>query len=197
MVHPPRENLAGHLIEKTQDICRSGATSFTWSLDKIRVAAFALLGAATPAAAALAVSNPFVKWACIVWLTVVALLMHGLSRRASNGATVLSVDRRGIFDRRLMSTHIAWQEIKAIWPVNTDRNHTVDIHLRWPATTLRETRWSVRIGAYCQMGYGVPAVTINMLLLDGDVSQMLEAIARYRPDLLHHTNRGMPRTAYP
>jgi hypothetical protein len=61
--------------------------------------------------------------------------------------------------------------------------------------TLRETRWPVRIGAYCQMGYGVPAVTISMLLLDGNVSEMLEAIAQYRPDLLHDTNRGTQLTA--
>ena len=87
-----------------------------------------------------------------------------------------------------MSRHIAWQEIKAIWPVNADRNHTIDIELRWPETTLRDTRWSVRVGAYCQMGYGVPAVTISMLLLDGSVSDLLNAIAQYRPDLLDYSN---------
>jgi hypothetical protein len=31
--------------------------------------------------------------------------------------------------------------------------------------------------------------------LDGNVSEMLGAIAQYRPDLLHHTNRGTPLTA--
>jgi hypothetical protein len=29
-----------------------------------------------------------------------------------------------------------------------------------------------------------------MLLLDGDVSELLEAVAEYRPDLLHHVNRA-------
>ena len=120
--------------------------------------------------------------------------MQGLSRRANDGAVVLSVDRRGILDHRLISRHIAWQEIKAIWPVNADRNHTIDIELRWPETTLRDTRWSVRVGAYCQMGYGVPAVTISMLLLDGSVSDLLNAIAQYRPDLLDYSNlRASPK----
>ena len=64
-----------------------------------------------------------------------------------------------------MPRRIEWQEIDLIYPVNTDRNHTVDIKLRWPKATLAGTRWLVRIGALCQMGYGVPAVTISMLLL--------------------------------
>jgi hypothetical protein len=29
-----------------------------------------------------------------------------------------------------------------------------------------------------------------MLLLDGDVSELLEAVAEYRPDLLHYVNRA-------
>ena len=45
----------------------------------------------------------------------------------------------------------------------------------------------------CQVGCGVPAVTINMVLLEGNVSEMLDAIARYRPDLLHCTNHGDAR----
>jgi hypothetical protein len=126
-----------------------------------------------------------VKWLCLASLGGVALLMHFLSQRAFNDAVVLSVDQRGILDRRLMSKHIEWHEIEAIWPVNTDRSQAIDIELRWPKITLGETRWSVRIGAYFQIAYGVPAVTINMLLLDGNVSEMLEAVAQYRPDLLH------------
>jgi hypothetical protein len=115
--------------------------------------------------------------------------MDRLSRRAHDDSVVLSVDNRGILDRRLMSGHIEWQEIGAIWPVNIDRNHTVDVELRWPKTTLRHTRWSVRVGAYCQVGYGVPAITISMHLLDGSVSDLLDAIAQFRPDLLDYTNR--------
>jgi hypothetical protein len=51
--------------------------------------------------------------------------------------------------------------------------------------------------AYCQIGYGVPAVTISMLLLKGNVSEVLDAVAQYRPDLLHHTNRRGILTANP
>jgi len=169
-------------------------TSFVWSHAKIRNTSLVLATVATPAVAAFAVPVPAVKWLCLVWLCGIAILMRGLSCRANDGAVVLSVDRHGILDHRLIARHIAWQEIKAIWPVNADRNHTIDIELRWPETTLRDTRWSVRVGIYCQTVYGVPAVTISMLLLDGSVSDLLNAIAQYRPDLLDYSNlRASPK----
>jgi hypothetical protein len=168
---------------------QAGGTCFTWSLGRLRIACLVLLVAATPAAAGLALSVSFVKCICLAWLVAVALLIQALARRASAGTVVLSVDQRGILDRRLMSRHIAWQEIEAIWPVDIDHCHVVDIELRWPKITLHGTRWPVRIGAYCQTGYGVPAVTISMIFLEGNVSEVLDAVARYRPDLLHDRNR--------
>ena len=191
MVQAHRIRSAWHdVVQDPQEISHAGGASFVWSLAKIRVAALILFGAATPALVGFTLPTPsFVQWLCLVWLLGVALLMHGLSRRASDDSVVLSVDERGILDRRLMARRIEWQEIDAICPVDTDRSHTVDIRLRWPRTTLDQTCWLVRIGAHCQIGYGIPAVTFSMLLLDGDVSELLEAVAEYRPDLLHHVNR--------
>jgi len=163
-----------------------------WSLGKLRVACFVLLGAAIPAVAGFASLVPALQWLCVAWLGGIAYLMHGLSRRACDNAVVLLVDQRGIFDRRVTPRHIAWQEIEVIWPVDTERSCVVDIELRWPEITLREARWRVRIGAYCQKASAVPAVSISMLLLEGDVSRLLQAVARYRPDLLHYTNRRAP-----
>jgi hypothetical protein len=191
MVSAPNARSARQLpIEGATVIAPVRATSFGWSLAKIRVACFVLVGVAAPAAAGLAVSVSFVRWLCLAWLIGLALLMHCLDRRACAETPVLSVDERGILDRRLMSRHIEWREIGAICPVDAGRNHVVDIELRWPKATLADTRWPVRIGAYCQMGYGVPAVSISMLLLDGGVSDLLKAVAQYRPDLLHHLNRS-------
>jgi hypothetical protein len=181
------------LAERPQPV-HQARISFVWSHSKIRIACLVLAASATPAAVAFAAPAPFVEWLCLAWLCGIAVLMQGLSRRANDSAVVLSVDRRGILDHRLISRPIAWQEIEAIWPVNPDRNRTIDIELRWPKTTLRDARWSVRVGAYCQIGYGVPAVTISMLLLDGGVSDLLNAIAQYRPDLLDYSNlRASPK----
>jgi hypothetical protein len=194
---PHAKSVQRGVVEPPQSIRQAGGISFMWSLAKICIACRVLLGAATPAAAGFAVSVPLVKWFCLAWLVGVAFFMHRLSRCASADTAVLSVDQRGILDRRLMSRRIEWQEIEAICPVDANRNHVVDIELRWPKITLAETRWSVRIGAYCQIGYGVPAVSISMLLLEGNVSEMLEAVVKYRPDLLHHTNRTALHTPHP
>jgi len=163
-----------------------------WSFSKIRIISLVLLGTAAPAIAGFLVSGSFVRWLCVTWLAGVALLMRGLGRRAVADTVVLSVDQRGILDQRLMAKHITWQEIEAICPVDTDRSYVVDIELRWPRVTLGEARWPVRIGAYCQMAYGVPAITVSMLLLDGNVCDLLNAVAQYRPDLLHCKNRTAP-----
>jgi hypothetical protein len=167
-----------------------GGASFWWSRGKLRVASFILLGAALPGALGFALSGPVGKWLWLPWLLGIAALMHALSQRARADTVVLSIDERGILDRRLMAKRIAWQEIAAVCPVNIDRSHVVDLALRRPEITLADTQWLVRVGAHCQRGYGVPAVTISLVLLDGDVCEVLEAVATYRPELLHGTSRG-------
>ncbi len=164
--------------------------SFSWSLARLRVAAVALLGAATPAAIGLAAAGPGVKWLCLVWLLGIACAVHHLSWCAAmSGVIVLTIDERGILDRRLMPRCIEWREIEAVYPVRIDQGHVVDLKLRRPEVTLAGTRWLVGIGAVCQRAYGVPALTLSMMLLDGDVSELLQAIARHRPNLLHSANR--------
>jgi hypothetical protein len=165
-------------------------TAFAWSKPKLRRAALVLAAAATVAVVGFLASGQTFKWVFLAWLLGVAILMSALSRRADAGVAVLAIDERGILDSRTMSRRIAWQEIEAICPVDLDRSYVVDLRLRSPASTLSGTRWSVRIGAFCQNGYGVPAVTISMLLLDGRAADCLEAVARYRPDLLHPANRA-------
>jgi hypothetical protein len=169
-----------------RELDRSG---FSWSRAKLRIVALVLLVAAAPAALGIAASSPVVNGLSLAWLLIISLLMDRLGRRAAACPVVLSVDHLGILDLRLMPRRIAWQEIAAIYPVDLDRAHVVDLELRWPETTLAGARWRVRIGACCQRAYGVPAVTISMLLLDGDVRDLLDMVARHRPDLLDATNR--------
>jgi hypothetical protein len=190
MVHAPVPNAVQcDPIERPAPPNQAADQFFAWSVGKIRMAAFVLLAAAAPGVIGFWTPFPFIKWLCLAWLAGVALLMHGLSRRACAEMVVLSVDETGILDHRLMSKHIGWEEIAAIWPVKTDRSHVIDVELRWPKATLEAARWRVRMGAYCQLAYGVPAVTVSMVLLDGNVSDLLKAVAQYRPDLLHCTNR--------
>jgi hypothetical protein len=176
-------------VERPRPFSAGDETCFTWSFAKIRIACVVLAGAATPAAVVFFLSNPLLQWFCLAWLLGIAVLMHRLSRRTLADAIVLSIDEWGIFDRRLTSRRIEWHEIEAVCPVNIDRSYVVDIRLRRPQDTLAGTRWPVRIGAHCQSGYGVPAVTISLLFLECNVSDLLDAIYQHRPDLLHCMNR--------
>lgn len=196
-VAPGVNSPTSDLIDSQAAICQGTRGRFGWSLAKLRMAGFVVLGAAAPASGAVLLSVPSLRWLCVAWLASIALLMHGLSRRARDGNVVLLVDQHGILDRRLMVRRIRWQEIAAICAVDIDRGHVIDIELRWPKSTLGNTRWPVRIGAYCQMVSDVPAVSINMLLLDGGVSDFLQAVAQHRPDLLHHSNRKAPIRIHP
>src|SRR5215475_3939462 len=159
--------------------------SFSCSIEKLRFAALLLAGATLPAAIlATAPSVAVVRVLGLAWLLAIARLAHGVARRATSGAAVLMIDQSGILDLRLMPRRIGWHEIELVFPVNLDRGKVIDLSLRWPDTTLAGTRWLTRIGAVLQRAYGVPAITISMLLLDGQVTDLLAAIARYRPDLV-------------
>jgi hypothetical protein len=179
-------------ILRTEPSGETAAIHFPWSHAKLRRAALILFGCGLPALVGCALSALWLKALCLVWLIALACLLHALERRIRNGAIVLSVDRRGIFDRRLLSRPIGWQEIEGSCRVDIERSHVVDFRLRWPEITLKDTRWALRVGAYCQQAYGVPAISISMLLLEGTACDLLRAVAQYRPDLLHGDNRASP-----
>jgi hypothetical protein len=120
---------------------------------------------------------------------MLVLFSQGLSRRAVAQGPVLVVDGRGIVDRRLMTRRIGWHEIERICFVDVDRARVTELVLRRPEQTLAGTKWPVRIGADCQRAFGIPAVTISMLMLDGSVGDLVRAIRMHRPDLLHRENR--------
>ena len=157
---------------------------FSWSIEKLRFAALVLVAAALPAAILAVASTAAVRVLSLAWLFAIARLAHGIARRATSGAAVLMIDQSGILDLRLMPRRIGWHEIETVFPVNLDRSRVVDLSLRWPNITLAGTRWLTRLGAILQRVQGVPAITISMLLLDGQVADLLAAIARYRPDLV-------------
>jgi hypothetical protein len=181
--------LASHRFDM---VSGANATArFSWSIEKLRHAALLLMIASLPAAIlATMPSVAAVRVLGLAWLFAIARLARGVARRARAGAGVLMVDQSGILDLRLMPRRIGWHEIEMVFPVNLDRGKVIDLSLRWPDATLAGTRWLTRIGAILQQAYGVPAITISMLLLDGQVADLLAAIARYRPDLVSASTAG-------
>jgi hypothetical protein len=188
MTHRAKGSFAAAL--NAQHAPAAHSISFGWKLAKLRMASLMLASLVVPTTVGFALAGPMGRWFFLLGLMSIAALMHRLARRCDPAAVVLSIDHRGMLDRRLMSRRIAWQEIAWVCHVDVDRSQVVDLVLCWPAITLCGTRWLVRMGGPCQRGFGVPAVTISMLLLDGDVGDALHAIAMHRPDLLHKANRG-------
>jgi hypothetical protein len=188
MTHRARGSCAAAL--NAQHASATHAISFGWSLAKLRLAALILASLLLPTTVGFALSGPMGRWFFLTGLLGVATLMNGLARRCDPATVVLSIDHRGILDRRLMSRRIAWQEIAWVYPVDVRRSQVIDLVLCRPDVTLRGAPWQVRIGGPCQSGFGVPAITISMLLLDGSAGDALHAIGMHRPDLLHKTNRG-------
>jgi hypothetical protein len=166
-----------------------------WSPAKLRVAGLVLIAAAGPAFAGFALGEAFVKCLALAWLAGIAALMQALGRRALADGPVLTIGERGILDCRLMPGPIGWHEIEAVCPVDIGRSHVVEIILRHPRMTLAHTSWPVKIGIHCQLACDIPAVTVSVLLLEGDVRDVLNAIGRHRPDLLHPSNRAAPLMA--
>ena len=165
--------------------------SFGWSRAKVRLTSLLLASLIVPTTVGYVLSSPMARWFFLAVLLCLAALLHRLTRRCDSTTVVLSIDQRGILDRRLMSRPIAWQEIACVCLADVHRSQVVDLVLRSPDVTLCGVPWRVRIGGPCQRGFGVPAVTISMLLLDGSVGDALRAIAMHRPDLLHKTNRRL------
>jgi hypothetical protein len=188
MTHRVRGSSAAAL--NAQHASATHSIAFGWSLAKLRLAALILASLVVPTTAGFALSGPTGRWFFLIGLLSIAALIDRLARRCDPATLVLSIDHLGILDRRLMSRRIAWQEIAGVCRVDVQRSQVVDLVLCWPDVTLRGARWLVRIGGPCQNGFGVPAVTISMLLLDGSAVDALDAIAMHRPDLLHKTNRG-------
>jgi hypothetical protein len=181
MTHWARGSSAAAL--NTQHASATHATSFGWSLAKLRKAALILASLLLPTTVGFALSGPMGRWFFLAGLLGAATLMNGLARRCDPATVVLSIDH-------LMSRRIAWQEIAWVCPVDVRRSQVIDLVLCRPDVTLRGAPWQVRIGGACQSGFGVPAITISMLLLDGSAGDALRAIGMHRSNLLHKTNRG-------
>jgi hypothetical protein len=165
---------------------RKGA-EFAYGTAKLRSAGIALAIAASPCLPAILLDSAPLRWAAIAWLLVVAVLSDRLARWARTIGPVLQIDARGLRDSRT-GVVLRWQEIARMLPVDVDRASVVDIALRWP-TPSRDASWSLRLGCFLQRGFGVPAVTVSALMLDGGVADVLAAIERHRPDLLDIQNR--------
>jgi len=87
---------------------------------------------------------------------------------APRSGMVLMIDQSGILDLRLMPRRIGWHEIEMVFSGQSRSAAESSISaLRWQTSHSRARAGSHAFGAILQQAYGVPAITISMLLLDG------------------------------
>lgn len=169
---------------------------FAWSSAKVRRAAWWTLAAASPAVPLVFLGNAPLSVIGLVYLALIALRCEVLSRRAQQDGPILLIGSSGIADTRL-GLRLPWQDVSRVWRINTRTARVVDIEVRWPKELLAHADPRVRLGARCQLGSGLPAVSIGLGMLDGSVEDVLAAIRAVRPDLLHRSNRPAPGAEEP
>jgi hypothetical protein len=152
-----------------------------------------LLAALVGAAACLAIpfvtaSYGSVQIAGVIWLGFCAHALCRQLERALDRRPIVRIDARGILDTRILPRPIEWSEIAAFYPINVSRSRVVELELHDPHRTLAEAPRSMRIG----LDWDMPHVCISLLLLDGSVTDVIEAIRRHAPYLVPRTE-GAPQ----
>jgi hypothetical protein len=127
-----------------------------------------------------------------IWLALCAHALWGLFARAIDRRPIVRIDARGVLDTRLLPRPIEWWEIESFYPVDMSRSHVVELRLRHPHRTLASARWHMRLGLDWHRSLDLPHVCISLLLLEGNVMNVLAAIQRHAPHLLPRVE-GSPR----
>jgi hypothetical protein len=148
-----------------------------------------LVGAATYIAIPfLTTSYALLQIAGAIWIGLCANTLCGLLERAVDLRLIVRIDERGILDTRLLPRPIKWSEIDFFYPIDLGRSQVVELSLRHPHRTLAEAPWHMRVGLNWHRPLDLPHVCISLLLLDGTVTDVIEAIRCHAPHLVpRHT----------
>ncbi len=118
-----------------------------------------------------------------VWVAVFAALIARLEHHARSRAVVITVDSKGLFDRRMTVAPLAWPDIAGIEEFEAEHMRYVGVELRDPAAATSRLRWLPWTARPLHRIFGFPALSISTSLLDGTTDDLLAAIQRLRPGL--------------
>jgi hypothetical protein len=157
---------------------------FYWSARALRVTALAVAGLTVAALPAVMAEPAGLRVLGVLWLTMMIALAHGLACRARTCDPVVTIDALGITDRRLLARRVYWQDIAAFDRTDLERAQTIEFFLKRPELMVPGCRLGLRIGAWLQWRLGLPAATINLILIDASATDVARAVAEFRPGLL-------------
>jgi len=122
-----------------------------------------------------------------IWLGLCAHVACRHLERAAERHPVVVIDARGILDTRLLPRPIEWGEIASFYPIDVSRSHVVELRLRNPHRSLADAPCHMRLGLDWFRKLDLPDVCINLVLLDGTVTEVIEAIRCHAPHRVPRT----------
>lgn len=117
------------------------------------------------------------------WLGAFGLLLLALLRKLGDCEAVIRIDRNGLFDRRATRAPIDWSAIAGAELLEVEHMPYIGIAFHDPQGALRQARLMVRLMAPVHGLFRMPALTMSTSLLDAGPETLLDAIARFTPDV--------------
>ena len=170
---------------------------FCWSKRALRAAAMTVAVLTLAALPAITAKSTGIRLLGLCWLALLLALAHIVAGRALMREPVVTVDALGITDRRLLARRFYWQDIEAFERADLDRTKVVEFFLKQPDRVVAGGYLGVRFGAWLQRRLDLPAVTINLFMIDASAADFARAVAEFRPGLLPPRMLGSARSSTP
>jgi len=160
------------------------AVHFHWDRGKARVIAAGGIAVAALGLALLLQEDAGAKVLGLLWTLSFGALSLTLLRRARDPAPVVTVDAAGLIDRRLLDHIIPWSEIEAVERIEAEHVVVVGLELKRSSPLFGELSALHRLMRWPNRLFRFPSLSIAMNALNGSAADLLDAIARFRPDLV-------------
>jgi hypothetical protein len=121
----------------------------------------------------------------LVWSAAFGFLAAAVYRCGAKTEPVVTVSEEGIHDKRVSATPIPWDRIARIEGFEAENVTFVGLDFHDPKVALADSKPLVRVVAPIHRLFRFPAVSINTSLLDGGDADLIAAIKKFRPSLLH------------
>lgn len=123
--------------------------------------------------------SPLLGWSGIVFFSLCFLV--AVPRILRTGPAV-RIDSTGLWWRDWSDRTIPWTEVEAVWPAEIKRQKLLCLRLRHPEEYPPRGFFALTAKANRNMGFGDVAVALSGT--DGTFDDMVDAVRRFRPDLL-------------
>ena len=158
--------------------------NFRWDIGKVRLICGGVTLVAVIGLFMLFQDDYGVKALGLTWIATFLTLAVALLRRSQTSDPVVVVDTRGIRDSRISDHIILWGDIRAVDTLEAENLTFVGIDLKPDAAILAHLRAMHRIMLWPNRILHFPSLSIAMHALDGTTSDLLAAVARFRPNLI-------------